>query len=319
MNAAYKKRLDEWVKSGLFVPCLVIVFLFIIGEVILQGFASMKNIANIMASASLIASVALCQMFVMVVGDGIDLSVGAVMSMAALMFAKTCNNTTAMIVPSLLLVLSLGGVVGLINYAGITFLNIPPMIITMIMGIVVNGFNYFYTKGIVSGAIPYIVRVMGKQVVGPLKTIMFVVVVLFILIYLFMRKTRTGRSIYLVGSNKNAADNCGLKSNVIILVAYVLSGVLAAFTGVLLLGMNGAAVLKMGDDYVMMSVAAAVIGGVKAGEGKILGCYLGGVIIQLITNVLIAANLSDALRIFIQGLVLLAILSTFARRPRLQS
>lgn len=318
MNQSIRRRITELANSGVFIPCLVIVLLFIIGEIILSGFASLKNIANIMASASLIAGVALCQMLVMVVGDGIDLSVGAVMSMAALMFAKVCNNYNLLIVPALLLVLAIGALVGVINYSGIMFLKIPPMIITMIMGIVMNGFNYFYTKGIVSGDIPFVVRVMGRQVVGPLKTIMFVVVVMFAAIYLLMRRTRLGRSIYLVGSNKYAADNCGLKSKRVIFFAYVASGVIAAFTGVLLLGMNGAAVLKMGDDYVMMSVAAAVIGGVKAGEGKILGCYLGGVIIQLITNVLIAANLPDNLRIFIQGLVLLAILSTFARKPRLQ-
>lgn len=318
MNNTVSKRLDTLVKSGVTIPCIVIVLLFVIGEIILRGFASLNNIANIMASASLIAGVALCQMLVMVAGDGIDLSVGAVMSMSALMFAKVCNNNDALIFPALLLVLLVGAMVGIINFGGIMFLNIPPMIITMIMGIVVNGFNYYYTKGIVSGEIPLVVRVMGKQAVGPMKTIMFVVVAMFALIYLFMRKTRLGRSIYLVGSNKNAADNCGIKSKTVVLVAYVASGIIAAFTGVLLLGMNGAAVLKMGDDYVMMSVAAAVIGGVKAGEGKILSCYLGGVIIQLITNVLIAANLPDNLRIFIQGIVLLVILSTFARRPRLQ-
>lgn len=318
MKGSVNDRVRRMANSGILIPCVVIALLFTIGEIILSGFASLNNISNIMASASLIAGVTLCQMLVMVVGDGIDLSVGAVMSMAALMFAKVCNNNPAMILPSLLLVLAIGGLVGFINFCGITLLNIPPMIITMIMGIVVNGFNYFYTRGIVSGEIPYIVRVMGKQVVGPLKTIMFVVVVMFAAIYFFMRKTRTGRSIYLVGSNRKAADNCGIHSRRIMMIAYVASGIIAAFTGVLLLGMNGAAVLKMGEDYVMMSVAAAVIGGVKAGEGKILSCYLGSVIIQLITNVLIAANLPDNLRIFIQGLVLLAILSTFARRPRLQ-
>ena len=75
----------------------------------------------------------------------------------------------------------------------------------------------------------------------------------------------------------------------------------------------------MGENYVMMSIAAAVIGGVQSGEGKVTGCFLGAVIIQTLKNLLIAANLPDSLQILFNGIVLMLILSSFARRPRLQS
>jgi ribose/xylose/arabinose/galactoside ABC-type transport system permease subunit len=186
------------------------------------------------------------------------------------------------------------------------------------MGTVVNGFNYFYTKGIVSGDIPEILLSMGKQIAGPLKTIFFAVLILFFLVYLLQRKRTIGKLVYLIGSNANAAVLCGAKAKMVCAYSFMMSSVLAVFGGVVLLGMSGAAVLKMGEDFVMMSVAAAVIGGIKAGEGKIFGCYLGAVIIQLTSSLLIAANLPDSIRIFLQGIVLLAILSTFASKPRLQ-
>ena len=68
----------------------------------------------------------------------------------------------------------------------------------------------------------------------------------------------------------------------------------------------------------MMSIAAAVIGGVQSGEGKVAGCFLGAAIIQTLTNLLIAANLPDSLQILFNGIVLMLILSSFARKPRLQ-
>ena len=75
----------------------------------------------------------------------------------------------------------------------------------------------------------------------------------------------------------------------------------------------------MGDDYVMMSIAAAVIGGVQSGEGKVTGCFLGAVIIQTLSNLLLAANLPDSLQTMFNGIILMLILSSFARKPRLQN
>lgn len=305
--------------NNAFIPSVIIALLFAVGQIAVSGFASLNNIANVMTVACIIATVTISQMFVMIIGkDDIDLSVGAVMSMSALTLAKLCGPDPANLPWSLLAVVLMGALVGLINFCGISFLKIPSMIMTMIMGTVLNGFNYFYTKGIVSGDIPDILLQLGRQVYGPFKTIFFVGVVIFIAVYLFLKKMKTGKLMFLVGSNRNAAALCGAKTERITLLAYMISGIMAALAGVLLLGYSGAAVLKMGDDFVMMSITAAVIGGIKAGEGKVIGCYLGAIIIQLLTNVLIAANLSDSIRIFIQGVVLLAILCTFARRPKIQ-
>lgn len=103
------------------------------------------------------------------------------------------------------------------------------------------------------------------------------------------------------------------------MIAYLMSGVFASLAGVMLLGLSGAAILKMGEDYVMMSIAAAVIGGVQSGEGKVAGCFLGAMIIKTLSNLLIVANLQDSLQILFNGVVLMLILSSFSRKPRLQS
>lgn len=299
---------------------LLIVLLFIIGEIILTGFASLDNIANIAGFACIIALVAVSQLFVMVVGnDGIDLSVGAIMSMSALLFADICNNQTERIPFAVICVIGLSILVETINFAGITLLKVSPMIMTMIMGTVVNGFNYFYTKGIVSGSIPEQIMMIGKRIAGPFKTVVLIVLILLVAVAAAVKYLKPGKKMFLVGSNDNAAVLCGIKTEKVRFASYLLSGVFAAIAGIMLLGLSGAAVLKMGENYVMMSIAAAVIGGVQSGEGKVAGCFLGAAIIQTLTNLLIAANLPDSLQILFNGIVLMLILSSFARKPRLQN
>ncbi len=302
------------------ITVVLIVALFIVGQIILSGFASMANISNIVGFACIIALVAVSQMFVMIVGnDGIDLSVGAIMSMSALMFAKVCDNQAGRIPIAFLCVAAMAIIVEIINFAGITLLNISPMIMTMIMGTVVNGFNYFYTRGIVSGSIPEPVMMIGRPLAGPFKTIVFIVLVLLLLTAAGVTYLKLGKKMFLVGSNDNAAALCGIRTERVRFASYLFSGVFAAVAGIMLLGLSGAAILKMGENYVMMSIAAAVIGGVQSGEGKVTGCFLGAVIIQTLKNLLIAANLPDSLQILFNGIVLMLILSSFARRPRLQS
>lgn len=306
--------------SNLQITVLMIVLLFVIGQIRLNGFASLNNISNISGFACIIALTAVAQLFVMVVGnDGMDLSVGAIMSMSALLFADICANQTERIFLSLLCVFLLSLIVELINYAGITLFRISPMIMTMIMGNVVNGFNYFYTKGIVSGNIPEPVMMIGRRLAGPVKTIVFLVGAILIFSSIAIRKLNFGKKMFLVGSNDNAAGLCGIRIQRVRLMAYLLSGIFASIAGVMLLGLSGAAILKMGDSYVMMSIAAAVIGGVQSGEGKVVGCFLGAMIIKTLSNLLIVFNLPDSLQIMFNGIVLMLILSSFSRKPRLQN
>lgn len=306
--------------DNIHITILLIMVLFIIGEIILSGFASLNNISNIVGFACVIALVAVSQLFVMVVGnDGIDLSVGAIMSMSALIFADICQGEPARIPFALLCVMLMGLLVETINFVGITFLKISPMIMTMIMGIVVNGFNYFYTKGIVSGIIPQQIMKIGQRIAGPFKTIVFIVLIILVAAGLFLKYTKLGKRMVLVGSNDNAARLCGIHTEGVRFAAYLLSGVFSVLAGIMLLGLSGAAILKMGDNYVMMSIAAAVIGGVQSGEGKVVGCFLGAAIIQTLSNLLIAANLPDSMQTMFNGIVLMLILSSFARKPRLQS
>jgi ribose transport system permease protein len=124
----------------------------------------------------------------------------------------------------------------------------------------------------------------------------------------------------IVGSNRVAARFSGISNNKTIFFAYILGSVLAGMAGLLLVGYGGSAILKMANDYSMLSIAAAVIGGVKlsGGEGTMVGGFLGAIIFTILRLLLIALGLPNGARIFVQGFILLIILGLYSRGAKLR-
>ena len=143
-----------------------------------------------------------------------------------------------------------------------------------------------------------------------LRWLLILTIVLTVVIELIIRKSKTGKSLYLVGSNRRAARLSGLNVNKEVMFAYIFSGMLSAIAGFLLVSYSGSGMLHMGDSYTMTSIAATVIGGTKmtGGEGKISGGFLGAVIFTLLNNLLVALGMAAGVRTMVEGLILLLIL-----------
>jgi ribose transport system permease protein len=308
-------------RSPYIVPLLLIVAMFGIGQILVGGFASVRNISNILTISSIVAVLAFAQTFVILSGgDGIDLSVGSVMSMAALLTPIICHDNLAMLPAAILITILLGALVGLINATGVLRLGIPPLIMTLIMSSVVDGFTLAYTQSLPPGRIADILLQLGRPAFWQIRWLLIVVVVILVLAELLIQRTVFGRSLFLTGSNRAAARLSGININKTVFLAYILGSALAAAGGTLLVGYAGSAQLKMANGYTLFSVAAAVIGGTKlsGGEGSMLGGFLGAIIFTLLTNVLIAVGLPAGVRILIQGLTLLVILGIYTRGPKLR-
>lgn len=147
-----------------------------------------------------------------------------------------------------------------------------------------------------------------------------VIIILILLEILFLRRSRYGRSLFLAGNNRNAANLCGINSKKIIILAYVFGGAMAGFAGLMLVGYAGTAQMNMASSYTMLSVAAVVIGGTKltGGKGTFIGGALGALVLVLITNILQALNMAAGLRSLIQGIILIVILMMNSRAPKLR-
>ena len=307
-----------------YLPAIIgTVALLILGQCLSKGFLSMNNISSILMTTSILTLASIGQAAVIISGDsGLDMSVGAIMSMTAL-FGPMINvgSGVASFILMIPAVMLMGAVVGAINGTGVQMLKVVPLVMTLIMSNVVDGFSIMVTKGQPSVMAGKELQGISKTLVGPLRILPTVVLIVLILLeVLFLRRSRYGRSLFLAGNNRNAANLCGINSKKIIILAYVFGGAMAGFAGLMLVGYAGTAQMNMASSYTMLSVAAVVIGGTKltGGKGTFIGGALGALVLVLITNILQALNMAAGLRSLIQGIILIVILMMNSRAPKLR-
>lgn len=299
------------------------ILLMILGQVLSSGFLSINNISSILMTASILTMASIGQAAVIISGDsGLDMSIGAIMSMTALfgpMVAVGSGTLSfALMVPATIL---MGAAVGLLNGIGVQVLKVVPLVMTLIMSSVVNGFSILVTKGQPSVTVSPELQSISRTLIGPLRILPTVIIILLVVLEIFfLRRSRYGRSLFLAGNNRNAANLCGINSRLVIILAYVFAGAIAGLAGLMLVGYAGTAQMNMAGSYTMLSVAAVVIGGTKltGGKGTFIGGALGSLVLILITNILQALNMAAGLRSLIQGIILIAILMVNSRAPKLR-
>ena len=317
--------MERWKKwNNPYLPAVLgILALMILGQTVTSGFLSMNNISSILMTTAILTMASIGQAAVVISGDsGLDMSVGAVMSLTALfgpmIVLGSGMASLFVMIPAVLLI---GGCVGLLNGLGVQVIKIVPLVMTLIMSNVVNGFAILITGGQPSVSVSKELQSISGVFVGPVRYLTAIVLILLIVLEIFfLRKSRYGRSLFLVGDNYNAARLCGINSKKIVILAYGFSGAMAGLAGLFLVGYAGTAQMNMASSYTMLSVAAVVIGGTKltGGKGTFIGGALGAMVLILITNILQALNMAAGLRSLIQGLILMGILMTNSRAPKLR-
>lgn len=316
------RSIEALLKNNIYLPSILAsLFLLILGQLLSPGFASFHNLGNILAVASVLALATIGQTMVIVSGGGgIDLSVGAVMSMGALLGASFIAGEASNLPFAIIMLLLIGALIGLMNGIGIQQFHVPPLVMTLIMTSVVNGFTVAYTKGQPSGTIPDLLLAIGKPIVGPIRWLLVIAIVALIIFSLVMNRTSFGQRLFLVGSNQNAASLSGIQVGRTIIFSYMIAGMISSIAGLILLGYAGNAQLQMANDYTLLSIAAVVIGGTKltGGKGTLIGAALGAIVLTMLTNVLTAIGLPAGVRQLIQGLTLLIILIAYSRETKLR-
>lgn len=300
---------------------IVLLLLLAIGASLSVRFVSVRNLSTILMTASLLMFATSAQNIAFLSGNnGIDLSIGAVMSMTALLGPMLPTNTPSEFIIATLAVIAMGGVCGLINGLGIRLLGLPPLIMTLIMSNVIYGFTLFVTKGRPAMELGKILLGVNKTVFPMIRVMTICGIVVIILAEWALRKTRAGRSLAIVGDNPNAAVLCGFSVSFISVAAYVCSGMVAGFAGFMLVGYAGSAIMRMADSYTLLSVAAAIIGGtsVAGGRGSFVGGALGALVLVVLTSILQMLNIPQGARFVVQGALLVIILLTNTRSEKLR-
>lgn len=306
---------------------LVLAFLSVlvilgIGEWVSPGFAQGDQVTKLLTVSAILGIVAAGQCLVVIGGrEGIDLSVGALISLGAVLAGNVMSGSNGAILPAFLVAGGATFLIGIVSGLGITFLRIPPLVMTLGMMGVVQGALTVITRGIPSGnAAPGLMAFVNDPLLLGLPGILFVWALIGLLMWFLLRRTELGYAIYAMGSNERAAILVGLPVRLIRVLLYGLSGLFAGITGVIVIGYTGNSFVSVGDQYVLPSIIAVVIGGVSlaGGTGTYFGAMLGAIALTLLTSVLTTLQLEYWGRQLIFGavLVLLMLLYGRARRQR---
>jgi ribose transport system permease protein len=295
---------------------ILLVLLVLTVELARPGTVSPNWAAFTVRQAAILAILAACQTLTMLTG-GIDLSVGAVASMAGFVTATLVHSPGG--VPfAIAVAVTVALLAGLINGIGVGVFRVHPLIMTLGMSFVVLGLsNVWQLETIQTGAgVPDVLRTLGSGTVFsivPNSLVIFIPLVLLIL--LGLRRTGFGRLLYAIGDNPIAARLSGARSWQVLTVLYVISALLAAIAGLLISGLTNTASVSLADTSLLPSVAASVIGGtsILGGRGGYSGTIVGALILTVLTALLTVLGLPEPTRQVLFGSIIVAVAAAYTR------
>ncbi|GLQ18172.1 ABC transporter permease [Maritalea porphyrae] len=246
----------------------------------------------------------------------IDLSIPWTMTAAAMM-ATTVGSELA--IPT---GIAVGLAVGVINGLGVGYLRVPSMIFTLGLDSAMRGLMVAHTGGYAPAdqATPLMRYLASGDFLGiPMSLCVWTAVS--VIIFLILRKTTFGKSIYATGNKEAAAYLSGIRTRRVILGAFVVSGVCAALAGVLLAGYSAKAYQGMGNPFLLPAIAAVVLGGthILGGKGRYVGTLVGVILIVLLNSVLSIMQMPEAGRQIIYGTVIICMLLVYGRGQKISS
>jgi ribose transport system permease protein len=298
------------------IPLVVLLgALVVLLEVAKPGTVNGNWAATTVRFAIPLAILAGCQTLAMLTG-GIDLSVGAIASMAAYLMA-TLSFTHGPVV-AIAVALVACAVAGLANGVGIGVFKVHPLIMTLGMSLVVLGLMSVYQLAMVQQGvhIPDEIRSIGSGIsLGFVPNNIVIFVPLALLIVVGLRRSGYGRLLFAVGDNPIAARLSGVRVWQVHVALYILAALLAAVAGLLVAGLNNTATVSLVEQQVLPSVAAAVIGGtsIMGGRGGYAGSIVGALILTVVTTLLTVLDMPEAVRQVLFGVIIVAVAAAYTR------
>jgi ribose transport system permease protein len=294
-------------------PALLIVFsllLVVVGERLAPGFATVDNMLQLAKLASFLGLAAMGQTIVMLTG-GIDLSIAWVLTASAVVFTGFCDGQDANVASAASAAVIVGLVTGFLNGFGIVKLRISPIVMTLAMNNIMLGATLIYTGGTPSGSSSPLVRALATGNVGAVPAMVILWCLLAVVAIMAIRFTRGGRVLLGVGENPRVSYLTGIRNDRVIISAYVACGLITSITGILFAAFSGASFLGMGDQFVLPTVAAVVLGGTSmfGGRGGYGGTMVAVLFTTILTTVLVIGAIPQGVRSIVFGVAVLAAIS----------
>ena len=319
------KRVGRWLvmtQEGVLLLIIIAICIFLSSKS--HVFMTGRNIGVLLSVVSMTAISAYGMTMLMIAGE-VDLSVGSLQAVIGVVVMIILNSTHNLVL-GIVVGLSLGAVVGLVNAVATLGLGINSLIVTLAMLNILRGLGYLITQAAVQNfhKMPSFARLgngflakQGQGLLGVIPLPVVYMIVIFIAIWLVMTRTTFGRYVYAVGGNPRAAALSGLRTKLIKTVAFVVTGVLGAVSAIILLSRMNSGQNNAGFGFEMQVVAAALLGGtgLGGGAGSLVGTFLAVLLLAILNNGIILLGVHSNWQMIMNGaLILLAILMDARRR-----
>jgi ribose transport system permease protein len=270
-------------------------------------FATSSNVVQILNQSALTAIVSMGLTFVLAAGD-FDLSIGYVTSFCGVLAAGFIQWDGLAIPIAIVLVMVVGALIGLTNGLIVTRIGVNPLITTLGVGTIVVGINYALTGGdpvVINNPMSFVALTFDKFLGLPYPV--YVMAGVAVLLWIVLNRTVLGQSIQAVGGNAEAARLSGIRVDRVRITAFVIAGVCAGVTGILLTSLTGSGAVDGGDSYLLSAFAASFFGSavLRDGQFHIVGTMLGVLTVSVGFNAMALLGLNTYYQYLFQGALLI--------------
>ncbi|UOK58759.1 ABC transporter permease [Bacillus sp. OVS6] len=301
-----------------FGPLIGLVLLTTVLTFLSDKFLTLNNIMNIARQSSINAILAM-GMLLPILTAGIDLSVGSILAVSIMVMGIVSVNMGLSPILGIIVCLAVGAGFGLINGLLLTKLRLPhPFISTLGTMNIARGIALILTAAAPIAGFPYLIQFIGREFVGPIPVSFLLVIVVYIIFHIFLTRTQTGRYIYAIGGNKEAARLSGINVDRVLIIVYTISGLMAGLAGLVTVGRVNSAFPLAGLSYELDAIAAVIIGGASfmGGVGTVWGTLIGAMIIAVLRNGLNLLNVPADFQMAVIGFVIIAAVYVDVLRQR---
>ena len=319
MKSNTASKIKTFTKNNQIGMALIISAVLFLATIILNP-KSLNPVAfgSILSLTSMLLIAAAGQTLV-IISDGIDMSVGATMSMTALITVAVMQgkDSIGLMFAAMAACLVVGAVIGLCNGIGAVRAGLPPMVVTLYISNIVTRLQYVFTGGTPEyTSVPdWFRKLITTRLFGFFPTIVFFAVVFLVAVFFLLSRTRYGQQLTLTGNNNRAAFLTGIKTTRIKMLNYTIAGMLGGLAG--FIGAGNSGFIKCGtyDSMTMDSIVAVVIGGtlLSGGKGSYVGTAAGALLLIILSNGLAVLQVTDSMKNLIMGVVLILLLTAYNR------
>jgi len=266
-------------------------------------------------------------MAITMLSGGINLSIIATANISGIVMASIIKSMMAspdaaaggIVFLAIIVGMGVGALVGVVNGIIIAYIGVSPILATLGTMTLINGISILVTKGYVISGLPQEMLVIGNgEFLGiPVPFIIFIIVALIIAFWL--RKTPSGMSNYLIGSNEKATRYSGVDTKKVLMKTYIISGILCSVAAMVMIARFNSARAGYAESYLLVTVLASVFGGIdpNGGFGKVAGLIMSLFVLQMVSSGLNLLGINPFITVVLWGAILLVIM--LVRRFRLKT